>query len=81
MTAYPTLYNKNDFIKFLQKIKIKEFYGSVFLIQMETNDTTYHVNGATQDYITKINNGQYQVSNITQSEKYPDRFDFDYQKK
>ena len=61
--------------------KIKEFYGSVFLIQMETNDTTYHVNGATQDYITKINNGQYQVSNITQSEKYPDRFDFDYQKK
>ena len=24
MTAYPTLYNKNDFIKFLQKIKIKE---------------------------------------------------------
>ena len=59
----------------------KEFNDETFFIDAETNDTTFYIIGATQKYIDDINKNKYVVGAITESTKYPDKYDVTYRNK
>jgi len=62
-------------------MKDKPFMNEVFLIEVETNDTTFNITGATQEYVNSINTNKYEVGAVIESDKYPKRYDFSYRKK
>ena len=61
--------------------KPEEYYGMVHFIEVETNDTVFHITGATKKYYQGINKNKYEVGALTDSPKYPNRYDFSYRNK
>lgn len=61
--------------------KPKEYIGIVYIIGMETNDTTFGITGATQKFIDDIDKDKYIVESINKNNEYPNRFDFSYHNK
>ena len=62
-------------------MKDKSFYNKVHFISVKTNDTTFNITGATQEYINNIDKKKYEVGTIIDSDKYPKRYDFSYRNK
>lgn len=64
------------------KIEIKPYYSMANFIELSTNDTTFSVSGATQEYINSIDTKRYIINNdIRPSAKHTGRFDFSYKNK
>jgi len=59
----------------------EEYIGVAYFINIDTNDTTFSVTGATQKYIDGLDTNHYDLALISASKKYPNRFDFSYSNK
>lgn len=58
-----------------------KYYGMVHFIEVETNDTIFHITGATKKYYNGIDKNKYEVGAMTDSPKHPTRYDFSYRNK
>ncbi len=59
----------------------KDYMGEVHFIDVQTNDTTFHLTSATKKYINNIDRKLYKVEAIIESPQYPGRFDVTYRNK
>ena len=57
------------------------FMSESISIEVETNDTTFYISGATKKYYDGINKNKYDVGALIDSAKYPNRYDFAYRNK
>jgi len=57
------------------------FMSESISIEVETNDTTFYISGATKKYYDGINKNKYDVGALIESAKYPNRYDFAYRNK
>ena len=73
--------NGRDFSISAVPMKDKPFMVEVFFIEVESQDTTFNISGATQDYVNSIDRNQYEVGAVIASDKYPNRYDFSYRRK
>jgi hypothetical protein len=62
-------------------MKDKPFISEVFFIEVESQDTTFNITGATQEYVNSIDTNKYELGAVIGSDKYPNRYDFSYRKK
>jgi len=60
---------------------VKEYYGEIQMIEIETGDTIFNIGGATRKYYDSINKNKYEVGALTESARYPNRYDFAYRNK
>lgn len=58
-----------------------EYYNEVYFISVETNDTIFNISGVTQKFIDSIDKNKYEIGPITDSPKYPNRYDVAYRRK
>lgn len=70
-----------DFSIGVTPMKEKPFIKELYLIQLETNDTTFNITAATQNYINSIDKNQYELGAIIENNDYPGRYDFSYRKR
>jgi len=62
-------------------LRDKPFMNELYFIEVETNDTTFNIEGATREYVNSINKEKYEVGAVIESDKYPNRYNFSYRKK
>lgn len=61
--------------------KATEFHDKTQTIEPETGDTIINVVGATIDYYNSIDKNKYEVGALTESARYPNRYNFAYRNK
>jgi len=59
----------------------KPYMSEVHSIEIESNDTTFSIGGATKDYYNSIDRNKYEVGTLNESARYPNRYDFAYRNK
>jgi len=62
-------------------LRDKPFMNEIYFIEVETQDTTFSITGATQKYVNSINKNKYELGAVIESDKYQGRYDFSYRKK
>jgi hypothetical protein len=64
-----------------KKAKNGEFMSCIQSVAVNSTDTAYYVQGATKDFMNKLDRNKYRVEDITNSVKYPGLYDFRYYNK
>ena len=62
-------------------LRDEPFMNEAISIEVETNDTIFHITGALKRYYESIDKNKYEVGALTNSQKYPNRYDFAYRNK
>jgi len=72
---------KPEFSIAVKPFNPKDYIGMVHFIEVESNDTIFHLTGATEDFINKIDRKKYEVGAITENSTHPGLYDLSYRNK
>lgn len=62
-------------------VKQKEYLNLIIMTPIEGTDTTFHLVGATKEYINKIDRNKYEVGQMIANDTHPGLYDVNYRTK
>jgi len=77
----PVVMEKSEFSIGVKPSNSKDYIEMAHFIEVESNDTIFHLTGARNDFINKIDRKKYEVGEITENPIHPGLYDLSYRNK